>query len=77
MTLRKSLVAKHSIVVGHHKTSISLEHVFWEQMLAAAREDEIGVAELVTRIDSARGHHNLSSACRVFVLERALYKAAN
>ena len=77
MSLRKSLVAKRSVVIGGHKTSISLEDVFWQQIKNAAAEDNMPVAGLIKQIDHGRGHRNLSSACRIFVLERALYKAAN
>ena len=32
----KSLVVKRSIVIGGHKTSVSLEHAFWQAFKAIA-----------------------------------------
>ncbi len=64
-------IAKHSLVVAGHRTSISLEDVFWDALkeIAAARGQS--VAALVLDIDSARGEANLSSAIRVFVMENS------
>jgi predicted DNA-binding ribbon-helix-helix protein len=62
-------VVKRSIVVGHHKTSVSLEDAFWGELRKIAFEQDIPVSHLVSRIDAERKHGNLSSALRVFVLE--------
>lgn len=63
---------KHSVVVAGHRTSITLEAVFWRALKAIARERGQSISELVAEIDSARGAYdpppNLSSALRVFVL---------
>jgi predicted DNA-binding ribbon-helix-helix protein len=64
-------VFKHSLMVAGHRTSVSLERAFWDALKAAAAEDGCSLAALVTRIDAARGEANLSSALRVFALERA------
>src|SRR5215813_8657727 len=64
----KSLVAKRSIVVGGHKTSISLEDAFWNGMKVIAGERETTLSKLVGSIDASREHANLSSAIRLFVL---------
>ena len=65
-------VAKRSIVVAGHRTSISLEDAFWSALrdLAAARGQSL--AGLVAEIDAGRGEANLSSAIRVFTLAQAL-----
>jgi predicted DNA-binding ribbon-helix-helix protein len=65
----KSLVAKRSVVVGGHKTSISLEDAFWNSAKEIARSGNMSLPELITAIDSARHHGNLSSAIRLFVLD--------
>jgi len=64
----KSLIVKRSIVLGGHKTSISLEEAFWNGMKMIAWERKMTLSELVGSIDEAREHANLSSAIRLFVL---------
>ena len=64
----KSLIVKRSIVLGGHKTSISLEEAFWNGMKMIAWERKVSLSELVGSIDEAREHANLSSAIRLFVL---------
>ena len=59
---------KHSIIVGGHKTSISLEGAFWTELKAIALTEKITTGELVTRIDGTREQGNLCSAIRLFVL---------
>ena len=66
--MRKSLVNKHSIVVGGHKTSVSLEDDFWAALTEIALKDRATLSGLVGSIDSQRQHGNLSSAVRLFVL---------
>lgn len=62
-------IVKHSLTIAGHRTSISLEQVFWDALsqLAGARGQSL--ATLVAEIDAARGSANLSSAIRVFVLQ--------
>lgn len=69
---RSAGVTKHSLVIAGHRTSVSLERAFWEALKRAAAEDGCSLAALVARVDARRGKANLSSALRVFVLERAL-----
>jgi predicted DNA-binding ribbon-helix-helix protein len=64
----KSSVVKRSIVVGGHKTSVSLEDAFWRGLKEIAGRRDISVSDLVAAIDSERQHGNLSSAIRLFVL---------
>jgi predicted DNA-binding ribbon-helix-helix protein len=64
----KSLVAKRSIVAAGHKTSVSLEDVFWNGLKEIVRGRNITLSELVAAIDSER-QGNLSSAIRLFVLD--------
>lgn len=65
----RSRVLKRSIVVGRHKTSVSLEDVFWNELRRIAQELGVHLSELVARIDAERQHGNLSSAIRLFVFE--------
>jgi predicted DNA-binding ribbon-helix-helix protein len=64
-------VKKRSLVIAGHKTSVSLEAAFWEALKAIAKEESLSLASLVARVDAGRGNANLSSALRVFALERA------
>jgi predicted DNA-binding ribbon-helix-helix protein len=66
----KSPVVKRSIVIAGHKTSVSLEDAFWQGLKEIAGERDVTLSELVATIDSERRHGNLSSAIRLFVLDR-------
>ena len=66
----KSLVIKRSIVIDGHKTSVSLEDAFWDNLKTIAHTRQVTLAELVTKIDLTREQGNLSSAIRLFVLQR-------
>ncbi len=59
---------KRSVVVSGHRTSVSLEPIFWDQLRKLAAQRRISVNELVTLIDQQRSG-SLSSAIRVFVLQ--------
>lgn len=64
----KSAVAKRSVVIGGHKTSVSLEEPFWNEVRAIAEAEQVSVSTLLRRIDHERHNANLSSAIRVYVL---------
>ena len=64
-----SLVTKRSIVLDGHKTSVSLEDVFWECLRKIADERHETLSYLVSGIDERRKTGNLSSAIRVFIVE--------
>jgi len=66
---RKSRVIKRSLVVGGHKTSVSLEDAFWNELRAIAHRRRVHLSQLVGFIDSQRQHCNLSSAIRLFVFD--------
>jgi predicted DNA-binding ribbon-helix-helix protein len=63
-------VLKRSVVVGGHRTSISLEQAFWEALRILAAKDGKTINQMVSDIDAARSG-NLSSAIRVWLLECA------
>jgi predicted DNA-binding ribbon-helix-helix protein len=65
----KTSIAKRSIVVGGHKTSVSLEDPFWDAIKEIAGLKNMTLAELVDQIDVDRDQGNLSSAIRLFVLD--------
>ena len=67
--MNKSPVVKRSIVVGGHKTSVSLEAAFWNGMKEISAARSVTLSELVGEIDTARQQGNLSSAIRLFVLD--------
>jgi predicted DNA-binding ribbon-helix-helix protein len=64
-----SPVIKRSVIIGGHKTSISLEDEFWSGLKEIAQAQGATVAQTVTEIDKTRQRSNLSSAVRLFVLD--------
>jgi predicted DNA-binding ribbon-helix-helix protein len=64
----KSQVVKRSIVIGGHKTSVSLEDAFWKGLKEIAGERNVTLSHVVAGIDTERERGNLSSAIRLFVL---------
>ena len=66
----KSSIVKRSVVIDGHKTSVSLEDQFWSGLKEIAHAQEATLSKLVTKIDETRQHGNLSSAIRLFVLDR-------
>jgi predicted DNA-binding ribbon-helix-helix protein len=65
----KSLVVKRSIVIGGHKTSVSLEEPFWLGLKEIAHNQQMTLSTMVGDIDTKRQQGNLSSAIRLFVLD--------
>jgi predicted DNA-binding ribbon-helix-helix protein len=68
--MMKSLVVKRSIVIAGHKTSVSLEDPFWTGLKEIAHGDHVTLSNMVGDIDKLRRQGNLSSALRLFVLDR-------
>lgn len=66
-----AVLKKHSLTLRGHRTSISLEDIFWQQLHAIAKKHNQSVQELIEAIDKTR-RGNLSSAIRVFVVETLL-----
>lgn len=66
-SLSPSAIRKRSVVIGAHKTSVSLEKEFWESLCEIAATHGKTTGELVGEIKAAQGG-NLSSAVRIFVL---------
>ncbi len=61
---------KRSVTIDGHRTSITLEDAFWEELSALARRRGLSLGALVAEVDHRKGGPgNLSSALRVHVLE--------
>lgn len=61
-------IKKRSVIVAGHRTSVSLEALFWTALQTIAERRGVSVNDLVTEIDRGRGG-NLSSAIRVHILD--------
>ena len=78
MTLRR-----HSVRIAGHPTSVSIEDAFWQEIKRAASEDGISTTRLIEVVDRSRiagatpdaPPPNLSSALRLFVLDRVKARA--
>jgi predicted DNA-binding ribbon-helix-helix protein len=64
-----SSVRKRSILVNRHKTSVSLEDAFWDEVRAIARSRNMTLSDFVSDVERGRRAGNLSSALRLIVLE--------
>ena len=63
---------KRSLTLRGHRTSVSLEDIFWDAFRRIAEADDKTINGLAADIDATRGDIGLASAIRIFVLERAL-----
>jgi predicted DNA-binding ribbon-helix-helix protein len=63
---------KRSVEIAGHKTSISLEPLFWDMLRAAAVAEGVPISALVARIDAERIKSptppGLASAVRVWLV---------
>ena len=64
----RNFVHKRSVTIAGHRTSVSVEDVFWDRLGAIAKGRQQSITQLIAEIDSDRTG-NLSSAIRVFVVE--------
>jgi predicted DNA-binding ribbon-helix-helix protein len=71
MAEAETKLAKHSVVIAGHRTSLSLEGAFWSALKEICRARGVSLNRLIAEIDHTRTG-NLSSAVRVFVLENRL-----
>ena len=66
---------KRSVEIAGHKTSVSLEPVFWDRLNAAALAEGVPLNALVARIDAARlgadRPPGLAGAIRVWLVSGA------
>ena len=61
---------KRSLTIAGHRTSLSLEPEFWTALKAHAASERKSLAALVGEIDETRGDRNLTSAIRVWILQK-------
>ena len=60
---------KHSLTIGGHRTSVTLEDDFWSGLREIAALRGQGLNEIATEIDAARTPDTgLATAIRLFVL---------
>ena len=59
-------IQRRSVVVSGHRTSVSVEDEFWDEIAAIAAERGMSLNALISEIDRDRDG-NLSSAVRLYV----------
>ncbi len=69
-TLFSAPVLKRSVTLNRHRTSVSLEEPFWEEIKAIAKVEDVSLNALISKVDEVRGPISLSSALRLYSLHR-------
>lgn len=67
LNIEDARLEKHSVTIAGHRTSISLERVFWRHFRRLAEKQQLSVNELIRQIDEARAG-SLSGAIRVYIM---------
>ena len=62
-------LAKRSVHLAGHATSLALEPEFWAALEAMAAARGLRLSVLIAEIDAGRGDRPLASACRVAALQ--------
>ncbi len=70
MASRAPQIKKRSVTISGHRTSITLEDIFWQALRDIATDRGLSLAALVEEIDDLRTTA-LSSALRVYAMEHA------
>ncbi len=65
---------RRSVIVSGHRTSVSVEAAFWDELAAIAKRRGLSMNTLVSEIDRARSA-SLSAAIRLYVLEAVKSRA--
>ncbi len=68
--LAGTTIRRRAVTVAGHRTSVSIEDAFWTALKEIAAADGVSINALITAIDEGRTGRNLSSAVRVYVLDR-------
>jgi predicted DNA-binding ribbon-helix-helix protein len=72
------IIRKRSVRIAGHRTSLSLEAAFWDQLKSIAGASGLSLNKLVEEIDNRRtaqsARANLSSAIRIYVLQSLMKK---
>lgn len=63
---------KRSLTLNGHRTSVSLEEIFWRRFKVIAEQEGRTINGLAAEIDNTRGDIGLASALRVYILKQAL-----
>jgi predicted DNA-binding ribbon-helix-helix protein len=66
----KSPVTNRTVYIEGRKTHVSLEDAFWSGLKEIAQTRGVTLSQTVTEIAKVRPGRNLSSAIRLFVLDR-------
>lgn len=68
-SMRDKMLEKHSITLMGHKTSISIESEFWEELKLISKTQNKSINEIISSIDIKEHNGNLSSSIRVFIIQ--------
>lgn len=71
---RRSAIRKRSVTIAGHKTSLSLEQEFWDELKRLAAAEGLSLQAMIEAVDQA-APGNLSSALRLFVLDKLRQEA--
>ena len=65
-------IKKRSVTIGNHRTSISIESEFWNELKVLSKQQNISLNKLILRIDNEKpkDYGNLSSYIRVWILQK-------
>lgn len=64
-------LAKRSLTIAGHRTSLALEPEFWSALESLARKRKMSLPQLIGEIDKTRRGVGLASALRVAALKSA------
>jgi predicted DNA-binding ribbon-helix-helix protein len=70
----KSPAVQRTVYIDGRKTCVCLEDAFWSTLKEIAHAQGATVSQMVTEIDKSRQEGNLSTAIRLFVLDRVRTK---
>ena len=67
-------IKKRSLTIGNHRTSISIEDEFWNELKKLSKHQQISLNKLILKIDNEKpkDYGNLSSYIRVWVLQKLI-----
>ena len=61
---------KRTVKIDGHITSVFLETEFWEEILKLSKKEKTTPDKIISKIDKMKNTSNLSSAIRLYVLNR-------
>ena len=66
---------RRSVIVSGHRTSVSVETAFWDELVTIAKRRGLSINVLVSEIDDDR-LGSLSAAIRLYVIETVKSRAS-